>query len=135
MSQPALQVYVVYVALAAASALAVASALAPPLTLTRTYLPLAYPTSVAAYAHVIYVFIFPALSSTLHSWIFFQGCSVEGGVPGRREPDTEPSGVVGGCGKPSACSGCSPPRWRSTWFCWFFDTFFYIVFRVVCNLL
>ena len=26
-----------------------------------------------------------------------------GGVPGRREPDTEPSGIVGGCGKPSAC--------------------------------
>ena len=27
----------------------------------------------------------------------------DGGVPGRREPDTEPSGIVGGCGKPSAC--------------------------------
>ena len=48
------------------------------------------------------MFFIPALPSTLHPspGIFAQGCSVEGGVPGRREPDTEPSGVVGGCGRP-----------------------------------
>ena len=49
---------------------------------------------------LMFFLVFPR--SPLHTApLEFQGCSVEGEVPGRREPDTEPSGVVGGCGKPS----------------------------------
>ena len=35
---------------------------------------------------------------------------MKGGVPGRREPDTEPSGIVGGCGKPLRFVAVVPRR-------------------------
>ena len=78
--------------------------LRPPLTLARTYLPLVLSTLLCCrlgMSILFYVLIFPRPPLHTAPLEFFQGCSAKGGVSGRREPDTEPSGVVGGCGKPS----------------------------------
>ena len=73
-------------------------ALAAPLTLARTYLSLVYPAFYAVFS------MFFILSPPPHPHCtpgIFPGMQCGGeGVPGRREPDTEPSGVVGGRGKP-----------------------------------
>ena len=97
------------------------------LTLARTYLPLVYPASVAAYVNVNVTYVFfifvPALLSTLHPW---NAHCTPGMFPGMQ------------CGGGGSLVGENPTRsppavccrrvwkagrgWRSTSFCWFFAT-------------
>ena len=65
--------------------------LRPSLTLARTYLPLVYPASVAAYLLCpccFFIFLFSPPSPTLQPWNFSQGCSVEGAWSARTRHGT-----------------------------------------------
>ena len=58
------------------------------------------PTCLLAVYGVYFVLALLALPFTLLPWSFFPEMQCEGEGAWRCEPDTEPSGVVGGCGTP-----------------------------------